>query len=237
MTHSRFLLTVPLLCFISCSGPLYYPAIQGSYVPGVITAPPQGENSSSTAKYLVLDGGNALSSNEGERNILVRGHFLSVRSGKYYAANAGLFAYGGSYRVNAVEEYRGEHSFFGGGLEFNGELHYPFWKVDAGLGMYAGGAFECGDYPSFRENAYQRGLIANHPTDATPLFAVYPLVRYRATKRTSVAFQYAFGFPGLISPSVTIQHDNYATWFYLIADDTGSLAESFFSIGIGRQIQ
>jgi hypothetical protein len=68
--------------------------------------------------------------------------------------------------------------------------------------------------------------------------SAYPLIRIRASDRTTVAFQFAIGLPGMISPTITLQHGNFAFWSswmprYL---DEPEWKDSIFTIGIGHKV-
>jgi hypothetical protein len=234
-----YILIMPLFAlFITGCGPSYFPGIVGTQVPGILRPPSGGNAHDAKAEYFSVDGGNLRPFNDGESNRAFRGHVIWVRHGTYHTVNYGLFAYGGTYTVEAVQKYRGEYTYFGPGFEFSGEIHQPLGRIDLGIGLSTAEALEFGDFYAFRKQSYREGFVENSAGRFALMMSVFPLIRYRASDRTTVAFQGAVGLPGLISPTVTIHHDDFAIWMcwtprYL---DEPEGKNSIFTIGIGHRV-
>lgn len=231
MRGGKLLLLLPPFLVLSSGCLPYYPAIAGSHVPGTISIP--GRNGASAGRYAVFDGGNVATGNNDERNTLFRSHFLSIRSNKYVTTSRGLFAYGGSYSTRENGSSDENHSYFGPGFELSGVAHHPIGPVDIGVGINLTGAMELGNFTTFRKG--QEDYTGMFPI----MLAFYPLVRYHATDQTSVAFQCSVGFPGVISPSLTVQHDDYVFWSCVLPKylDEPELSNSRFTVGFGRLLK
>ena len=65
----------------------------------------------------------------------------------------------------------------------------------------------------------------------------FEFIRILASDRTTVAFQFAIGLPGLISPTVTIHHDDFAFWSCWLSRylDEPEWKDSIFTMGIGHK--
>jgi hypothetical protein len=232
------LLSFASLLMTGC-GTYYLPGIAGTQVPAVISLPLKENASGARAKYISLDGGKAWHFNDGESNRAFRGLYLAVHSGKHSTVNYGGFVYGGSYSVaaNKVQEYRGDHPYFGPGLECSGEIHFTVHPADIGIGFSTIWGMELGDFAAFRRRAAREGLADCSTNPFFGMLSVYPLFRFRPAENTSISVQYALGLPGILSPTVSVQHGDYAFWicpspqYY---DEPGR--DMLISMGIGHRI-
>jgi len=205
---------------------------------GILYLPPAENAPVVKAKYFGLDGGSIMPFNSGESNTAFRGHFIQVRSGEHHMVNYGFFAYGGAYSVEKVPKYRGKYTYFGPGLEFSGEIHQSLGRLDLGIGLSTVEALEFGNYRTFRKQSDRENLAENGTGMFAFMMSVYPLIRIRASDRTTVAFQFAIGLPGLISPTVTIHHDDFAFWSCWLPRylDEPEWKDSIFTMGIGHKV-
>lgn len=86
-------------------------------------------------------------------------------TGKNYNLSYGLYGFFGNYKVEKVDDYRGNYSFFGSGftgsINYNEDFHKVAWRV---IGLQSSVYYEYGDYARFRQNAEEADLINNlHP--------------------------------------------------------------------------
>ncbi len=86
-------------------------------------------------------------------------------TGKNYNLAYGLYGYLGNYKVEEVEGFRGNYSFFGSGLKasinYTEDFQKVAWRV---IGLQSSVYYEYGDYARFRQNAEEADLITNlHP--------------------------------------------------------------------------
>jgi len=97
---------------------------------------------------------------KGERNYFGQLYWAQTHIEKYYNYSYGAFGYLGSYKVAAVENYKGDKSYYGGGLSSEINFNIPLSNVDFRLiGVKGTLLYENGDFNRFRSLAYQQNLI------------------------------------------------------------------------------
>ena len=97
---------------------------------------------------------------KGERNYFGQLYWAQTHIEKYYNYSYGAFGYLGSYKVAAVENYKGDKSYYGGGLSSEINFNIPLSNVDIRLIGVKGTLFyENGDFTRFRCIAAQQNLI------------------------------------------------------------------------------
>ena len=101
-------------------------------------------------------------SNNNERSRFGEIYFHRSHTKKFYNLSYGAFGYMGSYKVAVVEKYRGEKSFYGGGVAGSFNLNIPTAMVDfRPIGVSGSFLYEDGDFASFRRKAEKENLIDN----------------------------------------------------------------------------
>ena len=97
---------------------------------------------------------------KGERNYFGQLYWAQTHIEKYYNYSYGAFGYLGSYKVAAVENYKGDKSYYGGGLSGETNFNIPLSNVDIRLIGVKGTLFyENGDFTRFRSLASEQNLI------------------------------------------------------------------------------
>jgi len=97
---------------------------------------------------------------KGERNYFGQLYWAQTHIEKYYNYSYGAFGYLGSYKVAAVENYKGDKSYYGGGLSSEINFNIPLSNVDIRLIGVKGTLFyENGDFTRFRSLVSEQNLI------------------------------------------------------------------------------
>jgi len=97
----------------------------------------------------------------GERNYFGQVYWAQTHIEENYNYSYGAFGYLGSYKVTDVDNYKGNKSYYGGGM--SGEINYnvPLRTCDIRfIGIKGTLLYEDGDFTRFRREASQKNLIS-----------------------------------------------------------------------------
>lgn len=209
----------------------YHPAIRGSHVPPLISA-----QTKDVKKYTLssLDFNDGLTYEPYENNLLFRGRHLKVWSSKKIDTNFGFQLFGGRYSVARLEEYKGDYTFYGGGVEVNICRYWKIYSFDIGIGFHLQNVIELGEYYEFRKESNEDGRVENTTSFFQPMFSIFPMLRCNINDTTNVGFQCAVGYPGIISPVFSYQNKAFTGWVsWLPSQHPTEEYHPSFSIGIG----
>jgi hypothetical protein len=154
------LLTLLLLLVHSCTP--YY-ALGNNGVDPIVFVKPVYIDSATTSSYI---GGkfthttDSAYSNKNEANYFGQLNWSQTQTGKYYCFSYGAFGYLGSYKVVALENLKGNKSYYGGGLSSEFCLNIPLGNAGLRLiGIKGSLYYENGNFTRFRRIAAEQNLI------------------------------------------------------------------------------
>jgi hypothetical protein len=230
--HVGLLLIVLITSTLFLNGCLrtYYPLVYGT------NASPMVFENPSSYGILKNDVGVDFTTSEGfyggENLTYLQGAVNYVQTQKYTNFNSKFFGYIGKYRVNDVYSYsydgnneihtvnnwNGSKIGFGFGGEGKFAVNFKFGAFKLGLGTTVGVGTEFGEYYNFRKNAKAEGAISSSSDDTRYLFYanIFNFLVYEYSEETNISLQTNIGFPGFISPSISLNNNNNFYWISII---------------------
>ena len=195
----------------------YYPAVYHSSAPALVSETNNSLDVSS--KYLGTDFTTAMGSYENELVQLMRINFLLVNTQNHTNFNLEGFGYTGNYRVSGLDAiYDGDKSLLGFGVNARINVNFKFNKVKIGMGLNLGGGIEFGEYYQFRKDAENAHRISDENNLLFVLFYGTPMISYELSESTILSLQASSGFPGVLSPSLVLNHRNISYWVCWLPD-------------------
>ena len=100
-------------------------------------------------------------SHKNEVNYFGQLNWSQTHTFKHYNFSYGAFAYTGNYKVAELENFRGDKSYYGGGISGEVCLNIPLENVDLRImGLKGSFYYENGDFTKFRRIASEQNLIS-----------------------------------------------------------------------------
>ncbi|MCU0342635.1 MAG: hypothetical protein MUF28_02295 [Ignavibacterium sp.] len=207
----------------------YYPAVYHSSAPPLVTETNNAVDVSS--KYLGTDFTIAKGSYDNELVQLMRINFLLVNTQDHTNFNLEGFGYTGNYRVSGLDAiYDGDKSLFGIGVNAKINVNFKFNKVKIGMGLNLGGGIEFGEYYQFRKEAEGAHRISDENNLMFVLFYGTPMVSYEFTESTILSLQASAGLPGVLTPSLVLNHNKISYWISWLPDK--NISENYYGTRI-----
>ncbi len=195
----------------------YYPALYHTSAPPLVSETTNSLEASSN--YLGTDFTIAKGSYENELVQLMRINFLIVNTQDHTNFNLEGFGYTGNYRVSGLDAiYDGEKTLFGVGANAKINVNFKFNKVKIGMGLNLGGGIEFGEYYQFRKDAENAHRISDENNLIFVLFYGTPMISYEFTESTILSLQASAGLPGVLTPSLILNHNNISYWLCWLPD-------------------
>ena len=101
--------------------------------------------------------------NENETNYFGKAYFFRSHAEKYFDFAYGAFGYVGNYKVDKINNYKGNKSLYGAGVSGEINANIPFgvfeWRI---IGIKTTLLYEDGKYSQFRKSAEKESLIVNN---------------------------------------------------------------------------
>jgi hypothetical protein len=221
------------LMFCSAGFASYYPALLGSSVPPITTAPLTKQQSNISALEFIYS--SATPFYPGERNQLLRLHRTWMSSSPLGNINTGIFGYAGRYQVSAMEDVRGWHSFYGSGILFRGNVQLPAGLFRLGIGSALGGALELGNFSKLRKQLRQDKQADCYQSRWLPLLGVSALAAVQPTEVLSLSFQFSASYPGIYAASIVFNTPGVSLWVSAFPAKSAKLAlknMDYYTIGL-----
>ena len=164
-----------------------------------------------------------------DRNIniqMMNLNFLIANTQDHTNFNLEGFGYTGGYRVSGLdgdfivyydENYNGDKTFIGFGSDLKFNVNFKFGKVKLGTGINLGLGVEFGEYYEFRKNAGNAHIIDDENSILFVMFSMAPMVSYEFSESTILSAQVNAGIPGVLSPSIVLNHNRFTYWINLAA--------------------
>ena len=221
---NKTIITALLLIFsIHFTGCLrtYYPvALRSSAPPTVFN---NNEKYDKSVSHLNATYTSGKGEYENENYNLFRLGYLLANTKKHFNFNLEGFAYTGNYKVAGLSEsFDGSKSLYALGIDISLALNFKINQVKFGIGNNIGLGGELGEYYDFRKSAEDAGLIKK---DNQPIFLMasgYPFINYQISETVNLTTQVNFGIPGVISPIIQLNSDNYIVWMSWVPQNLSS---------------
>jgi len=180
-------------------------------------------NYNSVAKYVGAEVTTGKGFHENETITIARGIFSTAHTTAHTNINLEAFGFFGNYKVSGVPpKYNGNKTAFGLGGNFKLAFNFTADKSKFGIGINLGLNTEFGEYPDFRKNASNAGLIDNKESAQTN-FSLFPFLAFQTSETSTLSLQVTLGYPIGISPSIMISNSNISAWFsYVPTNDNSS---------------
>ena len=206
-----YLLALVLSQFLMGCIRTYYPAIyQTSSYPMIYN---QADSTRKIVKYLSADLTISNGNYHGESIQLFKCNYVMANTNDYYNNNLRVFGYAGNYRVQGLDEYNGNKTAFGLGGEFSTSMNVKIYSLKIGIGINAGIACEIGCYYNFRKK------IGNSESKLVfGTFSAFPVISYNLSKSSVLSAQTNIGVPGLLSPTIVLNNNNYIYWLSWVSN-------------------
>jgi len=160
---------------------------------------------------------------DNENYNLYRLGYLIANTKKHFNFNLEGFAYTGNYRVvglsTSVDGYK---SFYALGTDINLAVNFKINQLKFGLGSNLGIGVEFGEYYNFRISAEDAGLIDGSNELVFLMLSLFPFVNYQISETVNLSTQVNCGLPGVISPIVQLNGDNYIVWISWVPQNLSS---------------
>ncbi len=218
MKHLFIFLIISLssLLLIGCLR-TYYPAVYHSSAPAMISE--TNNDPEFYSNYLGGDFTVGQGSYENETLQMMKVNYLIVNTQDHTNFNLEGFGYTGNYKVSGLDiNYDGYKNFIGLGTDLKFNINFKFGKVKVGTGLNLGLGVEFGEYYEFRKSAEQAHIIDDENSLLFILFSGSPFISYEFTESTILSLQLNSGLPGVISPSLILNHDNVSYWLCWLPD-------------------
>lgn len=207
----------------------YYPAIYFSSAPVMVSE--TNNNPELYSNYLGLDYTIGQAGEENENIQMVKLNFLMANTQDHTNFNLEGFGYTGYYRVSGLDAiYDGDKSLFGFGVNARINVNFKFNKVKIGMGLNLGGGLEFGEYYQFRKDAENAHRITDENNLIFILFYGTPMISYEFSESTILSLQASAGLPGVLSPSLVLNHHNISYWVCWLPDK--NISENYYGTRI-----
>lgn len=215
----------------------YGPAILGSHATPLVSAPAKDRT-----KYTMtsLDFTDGLTYEPHENNSIFRFRNVWVSSIDKADMNIGYQLFGGNYTVSKLKEFKGDYSFYGGGVDASVCGYWKLSSLDMGIGFRFQYTIELGDYYRFRKASNKPNYAENTTSRFQPMFSILPLLRYNINETSNIGLQTVIGFPPgadilqFITPVVSYQNSTFISWVsWLPSQYPSDESHPSFSVGIG----
>ena len=207
----------------------YYPALSHSSAPPLVAETNNAFDVSS--KYLGTDFTIAKGSYDNELVKLMRINFLLVNTQDHTNFNLEGFGYTGNYRVSGLDAiYDGNKSLLGFGANAKFNVNFKFNKVKIGMGLNLGAGLEFGEYYQFRKDAEAAHRISDENNLIFVLLYGTPMVSYEFTESTILSLQASAGLPGVLTPSLVLNHNKISYWVCWLPDK--NISENYYGTRI-----
>lgn len=228
MQHIKVLLIIILISVMqfSCLR-TYYPALYQSSATPVLSETNKVKGISS--KYLGTDLTIGRGNYDNELVQIMRANFHLVNTQDYFNFNLEGFGYTGNYKVSGLDSiYDGNKSLLGFGASVRFNVNFKFNKVKVGMGLNLGGGIEFGEYYQFRKDAGNEHRIDDENSLIFVLFYGTPMISYEFSESTILSLQLSSGMPGLISPSLVLNHNQISYWISWLPDK--NISDNYYGV-------
>lgn len=204
----------------------YYPAVYYSSAPVMVSE--TNNNPELYSNYLGLDYTIGQAGYENENIQMMKLNFLMAKTQDHTNFSLGGFGYTGGYRVsgldgkfyeNHYENYNGDKTFIGLGADLKFSVNFKINRFKLGLGINPGWGVEFGEYYEFRKNAGNQHIINDENSMVFILFSVTPMLSYEFSESTILSAQINAGIPGVLSPSIVLNHNRFTYWLTWLPDN------------------
>lgn len=160
---------------------------------------------------------------DNENYYLYRLGYLISNTKKHFNFNLEGFAYTGNYKVAGLSEsFDGNKSLYALGIDLSIGVNFKIDQVKFGIGSNVGLGGEIGEYYNFRRSAEDAGLISENNQPIFFMVSAYPFFNYQISDNVSLSTQVNFGIPGVISPIIQLNGDNYIVWLSWVPQNLSS---------------
>lgn len=205
----------------------YYPAIYYSSAP--VTVSETNNDPELYSNYLGLDYTIGQAGEENENIQMVKLNFLMANTQDHTNFNLEGFGYTGGYRVSGLPgNYDGDKTFIGLGTNLNFDVNFKFGKVKVGTGLNFGLGVEFGEYYEFRKNAGNEHIINDENSLIFIMFSGSPMISYEFSESTILSAQINAGIPGVLSPSIVLNHNRFTYWLTWLPDN--NISDNYYGI-------
>ena len=171
-------------------------------------------NSFAGLDYMYMNG-----NYQGEKINIVRLSYQTSNTKKFSVTNFNFQVFYGNYLVKGIDNsytsikgYDGIKSGFGARASVMGGLNLNIKEFRLGLGIEPSINFDFGDYHSFRIDASEKGIIESDAGFMDFNLNIFPYISIPVSKNSLINLQMNIGFPGFISPIISLQKENYIFW-------------------------
>ena len=199
----------------------YYPAVYYSSAPVMVSE--TNNNPEIYSNYLGLDYTIGQAGYENENIQMMKLNFLIANTQDHTNFNLEGFGYTGGYRVSGLDgkfdaNYDGDKTFIGLGTDLKFNVNFKFNKVKLGIGLNLGMGIEFGEYYEFRKNAGNQHIIDDENSLIFLMFSGSPMISYEFSESTILSAQVNAGIPGVLSPSIILNHNRFTYWITWLPD-------------------
>jgi len=188
----------------------YYPVIYSTAASPIVFE--TNDQDTLSSKYIGADLLISNGSYEDESLYLIKGSYNRVYTADYTNFNVKFFGYTGIYQVAGLHKYNGNKSVFGLGTDLSFNVNFKINRFKMGVGISTGVGAEFGGYYNFQKTAIANGVIGGGNNLFIFTFSLFPVFAYQFSESTLLSFQINIGFPGLITPSITLNKNNNIYW-------------------------
>jgi hypothetical protein len=240
MKHLKFVLII-ISISIMHYGCLrtYYPAVYYSSAPVMVSE--TNNNPEIYSNYLGLDYTIGQAGYENENIQMMKLNFLLANTKDHTNFNLEGFGYTGGYRVSGLdgkyfenynenydENYNGDKTFIGFGSDLKFNVNFKFGNVKLGTGINLGLGVEFGEYYEFRKNAGNAHIIDDENSILFVIFSMAPMVSYEFSESTILSAQINAGIPGVLSPSIVLNHNRFTYWITWLPDN--NISDNYYGV-------
>ena len=213
----------------------YYPAAYRTSSPVMVSETNNKPDTSS--KYLGVDLTLSKGDYDSENLQLFKVSYLLANTQDHTNINLEGFGYTGYYKVVGLHEnYDGAKNFIGLGGNVNLSVNFKIEDFKFGAGIDFGLGLEFGEYYSFRKDAGRAGVIDD---ENSPLFimpSLFPVFSYQFSESTILSAQVNIGAPGLISPSIVLNNNQFVYWLSWVPEQEISFDNYGHRIAFGIKV-
>jgi hypothetical protein len=160
---------------------------------------------------------------ENESISIIRLNYQKLKTNKHSFSNFNLEVYSGEYNVSGLDGvftqqtgYDGQKLGFGVRVSSAGGLNFNWSNFRLGLGLESSINLDFGEYLNFRINAADNGIIDNGGGLLKIYLNLFPYISIPLKELTLLNLQLNMGLPGLVSPIISTQVENYVFWMSYI---------------------
>ena len=220
--YCSFLLiaTAPFL-FLGCLR-TYYPMFYYSNPLPIVHETDNNLNEGN--KYLSIDFTHSEGEYSGEFNNIARVSYVYANTQIHSNYNFSLYGFGGAYKVSNLYDYGeqppkkfdGNKTAFGAGAEMKFTLNFKFDNVKLGFGLACALTTEFGQYTDFRMEAKKQGVIESEQGWIFVTGSGFPYLSLELTNDINLTTQLNIGYPGVISPIISLNKGNTICWINVL---------------------